>query len=739
MTAGDGIWMGGGTGGRGEVRNRIVKLAKGQKKTNRGSTGNVKVAKNAVVSMHEDGSGRGKEQDSILEVKGANGGKQVGDMLDSVCSRKSVTAVVNENCVNVCKESERDITGTNQETDDVETVNMYRELLLEVTGNSHESKQGLSKVNDDIVHALVPTYVPTAGEKEIGVIWHGGDDKEIVVPRGHLRADCSAEEYFEVVSKVSKTGKANHEEARVSLGSSLNIPLWTEKLQHYRDKHLVNLLNFGFPLGILEHERLNRHWVNNHSTAREHMEEVDKYISKEGTLGALLGPFKEVPHSEFHCSPLLTRYKDEQNRRVIVDLSYGEEAVNSFTERGTYEGRGVSLHLPGLDQLISEVLSQHSPLLVKADVSRAFRNIPVDPRDAIKCGIVHRNTFFCDKRLVFGAVNGTLIFQRVSDGIRYILGQEGIRICNYIDDTFASFEKEGAKRKFERICGLIQALGLPLNKDKVQGPTTCMEIMGIEVDVVKRTLAIGEKKLQEIIHKCEAFEGKQEVHKTELQSLLGKLLYVSKIIRPARGFLNRMLNTLRRAQQKVVHLDEGFHKELAWFRVFLSHFNGRTSFANWGDKVEGEIFVDASLHGLGAWFDGEFYSKALPGYVKTQERIVVFEMINVLVALRVWADKIQGQRIDIWCDNSAVVSVCASGKTRDGELGIILREILMLVAEKNVELKVKHIRGESDEHADALSRVHMGKCSECIHNLLSEGFVRRHVGDELFAFNEMLL
>ena len=248
--------------------------------------------------------------------------------------------------------------------------------------NSQESgkvNQSLSRVNNDIVHGLVPVYVPRNCNGEIGVVWRSHNDKEILVPSSHLSADCSVEEYFEVVSRVISTGRANYEGARVALGSTLNIPLWTEKLQHYRDKHLVNLLQFGFPLGILEHDKLKRKWVDNHSTAREHMGEVDKYIHKETSIGALLGPFEVVPHPHFHCSPLLTRYKDEQNRRVIVDLSYGEEAVNSVTERGTYEGREVSLHLPGLEQLVSEVLSQQNPVLVKADISRAFRNIPIDP------------------------------------------------------------------------------------------------------------------------------------------------------------------------------------------------------------------------------------------------------------------------------------------------------------------------------------------------------------------------
>ena len=83
--------------------------------------------------------------------------------------------------------------------------------------------------------------------------------------------------------------------------------------------------------------------------------------------------------------------------------------------------------------------------------------------------------------------------------------------------------------------------------------------------------------------------------------------------------------------------------------------------------------------------------------------------------------------------------MCAKGKTRDKELGIILREILMVAAIKNIELRVKHVRGKQNDYADALSRVHMSKCYNCIEMLTERGCVRREVSDEEFAFNEMLM
>ena len=57
-----------------------------------------------------------------------------------------------------------------------------------------------------------------------------------------------------------------------------------------------------------------------------------------------------------------------------------------------------------------------------------------------------------DKHLVFGAVfgavNGTMIFQMISDAIRHMLAKEEVVVWNYIDDIFATWEEEGSSEKF---------------------------------------------------------------------------------------------------------------------------------------------------------------------------------------------------------------------------------------------------------------------------------------------------
>ena len=108
-----------------------------------------------------------------------------------------------------------------------------------------------------------------------------------------------------------------------------------------------------------------------------------------------------------------------------------------------------TLQLPTLDHVLQQILSLKSPRLMKADIACAFRNVPVDPRDAIKCGIQHEGQFYIDKRLVFGAVNGTMIFQRISDAVRFILAQSGLTVWNYIDDMLAAVEEIGATEKLD--------------------------------------------------------------------------------------------------------------------------------------------------------------------------------------------------------------------------------------------------------------------------------------------------
>ena len=68
--------------------------------------------------------------------------------------------------------------------------------------------------------------------------------------------------------------------------------------------------------------------------------------------------------------------------------------MNQVTSNTDYEGAEFKLQLPTLDRILNQILSLKNPKLIKVDVSRAFRNVPIDPCDAIKCGNMHDDQYY---------------------------------------------------------------------------------------------------------------------------------------------------------------------------------------------------------------------------------------------------------------------------------------------------------------------------------------------------------
>ena len=111
--------------------------------------------------------------------------------------------------------------------------------------------------------------------------------------------------------------------------------------------------------------------------------------------------------------------------------------------------------------------------------------------------------------------------------------------------------------------------------------------------------------------------------------------------------------------------------------------------------------MDASLTGLGAIFDNMVYSLPID---RNYMGYNIVQLLNILVACKVWAAHWSNKRIKIWCDNLAVVEVLNSGRSRDHTLATCARNIWLLSAMYNFEIMVHHIPGKSNVTADLLSR-----------------------------------
>ena len=84
--------------------------------------------------------------------------------------------------------------------------------------------------------------------------------------------------------------------------------------------------------------------------------------------------------------------------------------------------------------------------------------------------------------------------------------------------------------------------------------------------------------------------------------------------------------------------------------------------------------------------------------------IVQLEMVNVLLAVRVFASSWKGRRVLIKCDNQAVVVTLNSGHARDPYLGACARNIWYEAALNDVDIQYVHVMGKNNRPADLLSR-----------------------------------
>ena len=296
-----------------------------------------------------------------------------------------------------------------------------------------------------------------------------------------------------------------------------------------------------------------------------------------------MGPVDKVEFEDFHCSPLLTRPKDGNNRRIILDLSYPKgNSVNDNVDKLRFDGHPFALKLPTIDDIVNEITKDDvEKHLFKIDIARAFPNLRVYPADAFKFGIRWKGQYYLDVSVVFGWIHGSAAFQMLSGAITYVMARQSYRIFAYIDDFVAVSTVHQSDRAFQALSHLIHKLGLSMNEGNRKPPCKALTCLGININLTTNVLSIDQDKIQAIYSECVQIKDKKHLTRKAYQSLLGKLLYLHKCVHPARIFVNRILHLFRQNHDKrKISLTSEFFKDIDWFLQFLPHFNGKVLYKN---------------------------------------------------------------------------------------------------------------------------------------------------------------
>ena len=103
--------------------------------------------------------------------------------------------------------------------------------------------------------------------------------------------------------------------------------------------------------------------------------------------------------------------------------------------------------------------------------------------------------------------------------------------------------------------------------------------------------------------------------------------------------------------------------------------------------------MDACLIGIGGRWSNFVYHLAI-GRCFMIYFVVHLEIVNIVLAVRLFQVQWSGRWVLIRCDNEAVVSVLRSGRTRDPYLGACARNIWYVSPLTDMDLQYAHIRGQ---------------------------------------------
>lgn len=509
---------------------------------------------------------------------------------------------------------------------------------------------------------------------------------------------------------------------------SLNPKAFRRGLQLHEDKnfadYIVKACTEGVNLGY-EGPRYYREYPN-WPSADKYAVHVAADIDKDVASGIKFGPFYEPPLPGFVGSPMGCFPKKRSNKfRVIHDLSWPPgSSVNDFIDKDSFH-----LHYLSLDEVISDIkLRGPGTLLSKLDLESAFHHIPVRREDFELLGSTfyrfnpvtnsYVKEYYFDTVLQFGGRSSPKLFDDFALASQYIMLLNGATYTkHYLDDyiTMGEAGTDECSTNLQIMMDTCSDLGFSLNPSKVTQPNAVMEYLGIILDTNLMQARISTERLANVLSELNTWCHRTTATKRQILSLIGKLTFVSRVVRPGRTFVRRMISIASSVPHlhHKVHLSDGFHKDVEWWLQFLPQWNGVSMFYqdDWESNIDLHIYTDSS-------------DKAAAGYVNGKWFVVPFvhefailkdlsinwrELFAVVVAAATFGSQWTGKRLMFHCDNMCIVEVIKSGTCKNNLIMDLVRKLFFICAQYNFEISSCYVNTKVNDIADALSRLQFNR------------------------------
>ena len=158
--------------------------------------------------------------------------------------------------------------------------------------------------------------------------------------------------------------------------------------------------------------------------------------------------------------------------------------------------------------------------------------------------VLWKQKLYFDKVLAMGHWVAPYICQRVTSAVKYMHCKVGLFLLNYADDFLGAEHRDITQMAFDRLGEILQQINLVENENKAVPPTPIIEFLGVTFNSETGTMEVSPHRLQELQQLLDVWLCKSCYTRKQLESLIGKLIFVAVCVRPGRIFICRLLNSL---------------------------------------------------------------------------------------------------------------------------------------------------------------------------------------------------
>ena len=473
---------------------------------------------------------------------------------------------------------------------------------------------------------------------------------------------------------------------------------------------LLHTLQHGASIGY--HGPRTPRTSKNLQSATLHPDIIDNELESECAKGHLAGPYSSPPLPNLQCSGVGVVPKKGGSWRMIMHLSAPHlNSINDGIDKEPY-----SLRYSTIDDA-TRLIAKAGPgcFLSKIDIKGAFRLIPVSRHDWELLGIHWRGSYYVDKQLPFGLRSAPFLFNELANALHWIITNNYHipYLIHYLDDfLLISPTQPACLHAKNTIVTLFTNLGIPLSWNKIEGPSTSLTFLGIQLDTLRWQLRLPEDKLSNLLSLLTDWLTKKKCTKRQLLSLIGHLSFAAKVIPAGRIFLRRLidLSTRTKALHHYLYLNQEARADIRWWITFLPTWNGSAPILqpDWTASPHMHLYTDASaIHGYGAFFNGAWFRGPwLPHQQLNSETgisIAWQELYAIVMAATAWGHLWAGRRIIAHCDNLAV-NIWGRNSSKSPTIMTLVRKLFFIAATHHFTIHFSHIQGVNNSIADALSR-----------------------------------